>query len=65
MRQNTSKKYQPKEEVRLIQDSRKSLNPDDMIWTGTDPPHVDDWSETKRMDFERKKMMKLNNYFLE
>ena len=41
----------------------ESLNPDDLIWSGIDPPHVDEWSETKRLDFERKKMIKLNDYY--
>jgi len=43
--------------------SLKSLSLDDFKWTGLDPPELSEWSLNKRLNFERKKLMKLLEFF--
>jgi hypothetical protein len=47
----------------MIQESRKDLNTDNFVWPGNDPPHLEEWVGNKRLDFERKKMIKLYQFF--
>ena len=47
------------ESIDAIKKSRRSLNLGDFVYTGKDPTDLEKWSHAKRLDFERKKLMKL------
>lgn len=43
--------------------SLKSLSLEDFKYTGVDPAELPDWSVNKRLNFERKKIMKLQEFY--
>ena len=53
-----------KTDTQAIQKTRETLAIQDFNWSGRDPLSLDQWEGNKRLDFERKKMIMLLNFFV-
>ena len=47
------------ETVNMIKKGRRTLSLEEFVYSGKDPGDLQRWSHSKRLDFERKKLMKL------
>ena len=46
-----------------LRKSRKSLSLQDFVYSGIDPPDMNEWQPNRKLNFERKKLEKLKEFF--
>lgn len=62
-RKHPNQEFDGATQHRLVQESRQNLDVNGLTWAGIDPPKLGKWKGIKKLDFERKKLHKLLEFY--